>query len=272
MPIGLVAAGVGAAGAIGGAAISSSAASSASKASTAADTAATTEEANANAANLAETQREFNTTQTNEAPFLTTGTSALDTLANVYGLSTAAPGATGASGATAANPNGGADYSSFYQSPDYQFTLQQGLKGVQASQAANGSLESGATDKAEEAYAGNLANTNFNQYASRLQSLAGIAQTSAGTDASAATSTANSDAASTSNTANQISAILQSQGNNAAAAALAKGSSYGQAIGQAAGIGTTALNTNAAQYAPLPANYSSGVNVTPPVQIPQGGY
>lgn len=237
MPIGLVAAGVGAAGAIGGALISSSAANSATKATTTADSAA-----------IAEEQREFNTTQANEAPWLTTGASALDQLAQTYGLSTAPGTPANSNGTTPAA--GTPDYSSFYESPDYQFTLDQGLKGVQASAAANGSLDSGATRKAEIAYSGNLADQNYNQYANRLQALAGAGQTAASTEASAGATSAG-----------QVSDILLSQGNANANAALAKGSSYATAIGQLAGIANGVVQNQGIQP----------VTSTPPVQLPASG-
>lgn len=212
---------IAAAGAIGGALINSSSASNASNAQSSSDQAA-----------IAEQAREFNKTQSNEAPSITTGTSALDTLANIYGLSTYAPGKGNAvNQASAANPNGGSDYSSFYESPDYQFALSQGEKGVDAGAAAGGTLDSGATRKAEISYAGNLASQNFNQYADRLQSLAGVAQTGDSTEAAVGT-----------NTANQVSSLLQNQGNNLASSYLAQGSAYGNAIGQLGGIAQSYYN------------------------------
>lgn len=159
MPIGLVSAGVAAAGAIGGAYISSQAANKATKAQ----------------------QTAFNTTQQEQAPFRATGTSALNQLGSLYGLSATDP-ATGAvtpgTGTPSVDPN-----ATFYQTPDYQFALSQGIKGVDAGAAARGMLDSGATRKAEIAYGGNLASGQFNNYANRLQALAGIGQNSANVSA-----------------------------------------------------------------------------------------
>jgi hypothetical protein len=128
--------------------------------------------------NATDAQRDaFNTITANNKPFLTTGTSALNQLGASYGLN---------GGGGAIDPNAG-----FYQSPDYQFRLGQGIKGVDAGAAARGMLDSGATRKAEIGYAGNLASGEFNTYANRLQSLAGIGQAAASNQAGAAQGYAN---------------------------------------------------------------------------------
>lgn len=122
----------------------------------------------------------FNTITANNKPFLDTGTSALSQLGAAYGLN----GGGGTPGAI--DPNAG-----FYQSPDYQFQLSQGIKGVDAGAAAGGMLDSGATRKAEIAYAGNLASGQFNTYANRLQAIAGIGQAAANNQGAAAQGYAN---------------------------------------------------------------------------------
>ena len=61
---------------------------------------------------------------------------------------------------------------SFQQSPGYQWALQQGLRGVDASAAARGMLRSGATLKGEEAYGQGLANQEFGNYFNRLGTMA----------------------------------------------------------------------------------------------------
>lgn len=78
-----------------------------------------------------------------------------------------------------APPSYGPDYSAFYQSPDYQFALNQGLQGLDRSAAARGSLYSGGQSADVLGYASGLATQNFNNYANRLAGLAGIGQTTA---------------------------------------------------------------------------------------------
>lgn len=172
---------------------------------------------------VGEQQREYDQTRSDYAPYRATGASALDTLAKIYGLDTSVNGAT-----VPGSPGKGPDYSSFYESPDYQFKMQQGIAGVDAGASATGSLDSGATRKAEIGYAGNLASSSFNDYANRLAGIAGVGQTAtAGT------------AAAGQNTANNISNAYLNQGNVNASAALARGSSYGTAIQQLSGIGAS---------------------------------
>lgn len=61
--------------------------------------------------------------------------------------------------------------------PGYQFRLSEGLKSTQASAAARGGLNSGATLKALMNYGQNTANQSYGDYLNRLASAAGINQT-----------------------------------------------------------------------------------------------
>ena len=143
MPAGVVAAGIGAAGSIAGGLIGSSSASDAAKAQQKSDAAA-----------IAEQRREYDQSRQDLLPWETTGASALDQLAAIYGLATYQNGQT-VPGNSSSKP--APDYSSFYKSPDYNFAMKEGIAGIDAGAAATGSLDSGATRKAEEKYAGNLA-------------------------------------------------------------------------------------------------------------------
>lgn len=164
--------------------------------------------------------QEFNQTTANNKPFLDTGTAALNQLGGLYGLN-------GGSGVT--DPN-----ATFYQSPDYQFAMSQGIKGIDAGAAAGGMLDSGATRKAEAAYAGNLASTNFNSYASRLQSIAGIGQAAA-----------NNQAAQGANYATQVGNLATNGAANTSNAVLSGTSSISNALNQYAGA---TKDTNASSY------------------------
>jgi hypothetical protein len=64
------------------------------------------------------------------------------------------------------------DYSSFTASPDYQFSLNQGLQGLDRSAAARGSLYSGGHSADVLNFAQGLASQNYNNYYSKLAGLA----------------------------------------------------------------------------------------------------
>jgi hypothetical protein len=113
----------------------------------------------------------YNTTQKNLAPYLTTGASAEQSLAGLYGLA-------GANGQ--GNANGAAQgYLNFTQLPSYQFPLQQGLLSTNRSLAASGLTGSGAQAKAVDQYASGYASSGFGSYIATLQGLAGMGQSSA---------------------------------------------------------------------------------------------
>jgi len=228
MPWAVAAGVVAAAGAVGSAVLSSNAVDKATK---------TTQQSADQA--VGEERRQYDQTRTDQMPWLQTGHNALDALAGLYGVS--ADGNTNSP-----------DYSSFYKSPDYDFAQKEGIKGVDAGAASRGSLDSGATRKAEIAYSSNLAKSNFDSYASRLAGLAGVGQ-------STATNLGNVGA----NTSGNISNIIQSAGNNRASSYLAQGKSYADSIGTAAGaIGGAALNYGMRNPSSRPANLDP-VTVTP---------
>lgn len=79
----------------------------------------------------------------------------------------------GADGTASAVP----DYSAFYESPDYQFRLNEGLNAVQGSAAAQGGLYSGNALRGISDYAQGTASSEFNNYFNRQLALAGMGQT-----------------------------------------------------------------------------------------------
>ena len=92
--------------------------------------------------------------------------------------------------------------------PDYQFRLQQGQKGLEASAAARGGVMSGSTLKALNTFnsgmasqeyqnAFNRALTSYNTNESRYRDLAGIGLSAAGTETSANLATAGTEAGNT---------------------------------------------------------------------------
>ncbi|HEY2605569.1 MAG TPA: hypothetical protein VGJ10_06105, partial [Paraburkholderia sp.] len=145
----LIGGGLSAAGGVASSLIGSNAASTASKQQQASDAAA-----------IAEQQREFNTTQANEAPWLTAGTGALSllmsgtqpggSLVTPFGETFAQPAPfTAPTAATEAND------------PGYAFRLQQGNQALERAAAASGGAFSGGTLKALARYGQDYASNEY---------------------------------------------------------------------------------------------------------------
>ncbi len=79
---------------------------------------------------------------------------------------------------TAMESGGGSpDYSAFYKSPGYDFRFQEGANAIDKSASARGKLMSGGIARELTRYGQGLASGEFNNYANRLASMAGIGQT-----------------------------------------------------------------------------------------------
>ncbi len=76
-------------------------------------------------------------------------------------------------------------YQGFEASPGYQFRRDEGSKAIERSAAARGLLRSGATQKAIGRYVDGLASSEYDSYAQRLMSLAGVGQAATGGTAAA---------------------------------------------------------------------------------------
>jgi len=236
----LIAAGVGAAGAVASANASNRGQQQAATASqTAADQA------------TAEQRRQYDLSRADNAPWLQTGQSALSQLAGLYGLNqgggqgqgqtqtqqfplpTQGSSVIGGSGfgggmtgnkyvdgydfqqyapadptSPQVNGGGGDGYVSpsasmttgttggnlapFFASPDYQFRQNEQARALTARNAALGIQDSGAAQRSALQYSGNLASSEFNNYANRLSALAGVGQTAAGQNQALGTNYANS--------------------------------------------------------------------------------
>lgn len=120
------------------------------------------------------------------------------------------------------------DYSSFKESPDYQFTLDQGFKGLDRSAAARGGLYSGGHSADLVNYGQGAASQQYGNYYNRLASLAGVGQTAA-----------NSLGGFGQNAANQIGYNAIQGGNNRASSYQAQGNNNSQF---AAGLGGSLAN------------------------------
>lgn len=95
---------------------------------------------------------------------------------------------------TPANDNTGAPddrFKDFYDSPDYQFRLSEGMKAIERSASASGKLRSGATMKSIGNYAQGVASSEYGNNVNRLASLAGIGQSATDSSAQAGQNFAN---------------------------------------------------------------------------------
>jgi hypothetical protein len=123
----------------------------------------------------------------------------------VPGAGGGAPGASGAAG----TPN----YSAFYNSPGYQFTLGQGEQAINRGASASGGLYSTSTLLGLNNYAQGAASTQYGNYVSQLMNLSNMGQNATGATANAATSTANNVASAQLGSANaSASGILGAAG------------------------------------------------------------
>lgn len=258
MPPAVVAAGVGAAGAIGGGMIASSASKKASKA-----------QAAAQQAGLDAQERMFLRQTELQEPFREAGITAQNQLLNYMGLGT--PTDTTSFGKYARD-FGAED---FTQDPGYAFRLSEGQKAIDRSAAARGGLQSGSALKAAARYGQDMGSQEyqnaFNRYQvnrsnqlNPLQSLMGAGQS--------ATNTMTSSAA---NYGNQMNEGLTGIGNARASGYVGGANALTSAIGQGLNFGQNMMYMN--QMSPssggvtLPYN-SSGSNLPyTGFQVPIGG-
>lgn len=186
LPPAIVAAGIGAAGAIGGGLLASSGASKAANAQTTSDAAA-----------IAEQQREFNTIQQNFAPYLQAGTGAMGGISGLLGLN-----------GSAAQQSA---ISALQQSPMYQSLYRNGNEAILQDAAATGGLRGGNTQRSLADFGSDLLSTVIQQQLSNLGGLAGLGE-----------GATNSVAGFGQNAANNISSLDVAGGNAQASGALAQ--------------------------------------------------
>ncbi len=211
-------------------------------------------------AGIDEQARQYDLTRSDLAPYRQVGTGALGQLAALYGIpqyqapAVTTPAATPtptdlrgrifdnitgeqinipAPGNAQVQPGGpvAPDHSSFFNSPDYRFALEQGEQAVLRNRSAMGGLASGNTGVALQRFGQGLASQQYGNYVNRLASLAGIGQ-------SATDSTAAFGAQAAGNTAQ----LLQSQGDARASGIAGSATAIGSAVGQLAGIGYNYFN------------------------------
>lgn len=118
------------------------------------------------------------------------------------------------------------DYSSFTESPDYVYTRDQGIKGLDRSAAARGTQYSGGQLAALADYSGGVANQAYGDYYNRIYDLAGMGQNAVATTTGAG-----------SNYANQAGQNMMTAAGAKADAQLSNASAYSNAFGQLVGAG-----------------------------------
>lgn len=133
-------------------------------------------------------QQVYAQNQSNLAPYTTTGTNALYSLASLYGLPT--PSNPGGSADGGASTN--AAYQAFTNLPSYQFPLQQGNLSLERQLNAQGKTQSGAQARETQQFGQGLASQYLmSNYVSPLMSLAGSGQQAASSLASSSVQSAN---------------------------------------------------------------------------------
>lgn len=144
----------------------------------------------------AQVQRDiYGQTRTDLAPFLQTGSNAISKLSQLLGIG----------GPGSAQPNNAALMGALENYPGYQFAQQQGLKAVNASGAARGILNSGATIKNATTFGQGLATSTLGSYLSQLMQLGQLGE-------SAGSITGNTGAAAGANIGNSLMAAGSAAG------------------------------------------------------------
>lgn len=198
MPWAVAAAAIGVAGTVYASNKSSSAAKNAANAQT-----------SASQASIAEQQREYDQSRADQLPFLQASYGALDK--------------------EKAFLNG--DWSGFMNSPDYKFSLDQGIGALDKSAAAHGALYAGGHDADLLNYAEGTADQFANNYWNKLAGQAGQGQISATNLGSLGANAANNIGEYLNNAGNARASSYLQQGNIAGQEAGAIGNAFNQFLG-----------------------------------------
>lgn len=142
----------------------------------------------------------------------------------------------GFAGSTGTNP-----LATLENTPGYQWSLQQGLQGVENSAASRGMQLSGATLKDLNNYAQGAAQQTYNTQVGDLMSLAGLGGSSAGTSANAALAGGQGIGSTLSNYGNAVGSNIIGAGNAAAAGQVGSANAINgglTSVGQMATLGS----------------------------------
>lgn len=158
------------------------------------------------------------------APFANVGQGAVTTLGQLFGI--------GPDG----QQTGSADFSNFFQSPDYEFARGEGLKALEFSNAAKGQLNSGNNMRDLVQFGQGLATQNFGNYFNRLLQLSQLGSNAAAGQAEQIGNQGQAKASGIIGSANAINQGLSGFGNNLMMASVFGGqspSAYGSNPGMA---------------------------------------
>lgn len=270
MPIiGLVAAGLGAAGGIASAVIGSQASSHAAETQATAANNATAEQAQAQQNAINAQMSMFNTVQSNLAPYNQAGQSAISQLAGIFGFgpSTGAPNPLsplaaiyGLGPGGTGTPNASAATSQLTNFPGYQFGLNQGTQALDRSAASKGLLLSGAQLQDAQKFGQGYAEqqgwapyvsglTNYaNTVIGGLQSGAGLGENAAAGVGNAAVATGSGIANSNLTGAAQQAGSILAAGQASAAGTVAGANQITSAIGGLTGSGPNSISNLISSY------------------------
>lgn len=209
----------------------------ANKESSAAKNAAAAQQQAASQA-TAEQQREYDQTRTDQLPFLQAGYGALDKENALL--------------------NG--DYSGFMNSPDYKFSLDQGIGALDKSAAARGSLYSGGHSQDLTQFAQGNANQFLNSYWNKLAGQAGQGQVTAGNLGTLGANMASNIGNYMTNAGNARASSYLQQGNIASQQIGAWGNALGQGLGYLANRPSTSYQVTQAPMDITPGAPSAGYN------------
>lgn len=130
------------------------------------------------------------------------------------GYATAMPGGATSPTATTGQATAPAgQFDSFWQSPDYNFRANEQMRALTARNAALGIQDSGAAQRAALQLSGNLASSEYNNYANRLAALAGVGQSAANTNAQLGGNYANAVTGINGNLGQQLGSSYTNRGN-----------------------------------------------------------
>jgi hypothetical protein len=100
----------------------------------------------------------------------------------------------------------------FQASPGYEFARSEGIRGIDQAASARGLINSGARARELMRYGTGVANAEYDRWANRLQGLAGVGQTAAGSSASLAQSGGQSMAGAQQQGTSALNALTIEQG------------------------------------------------------------
>lgn len=227
MPPAIIAAGIGAAGAIGGGLLASSGAHKAANIQSAADQQA-----------IAEQQRQFNVTDQELSPFRTAGVSDLTGYQNLLGANGAAPSA--------------AAIQALQASPYYQSLYRNGQEAVLQNASATGGLRGGNTQRG-------LADFGSDTLAQTIQNQLGYL----GAGAQLGLGATNSTGAFGASAANNIAGLTVNSGQSQSDAALAQAGAISGIFKNLGSLGAAAVNPTGFLSGGSGIGNSGGITVTP---------